>query len=194
MKKIPTLFVREFHGNGTFTITEQVAPGCEWVLAGEGVATRKWDGTAVLVKAGRLYARYDAKPGRKPPPGAIPCEPEPDAETGHWPHWVLADGPQHKWIREAFSTSIVAREGLASASGTFEAVGPNINWNADGVWRHMLMRHGNVYAEPVRTFDGLRTWLAAHEWEGLVFHHPDGRMAKIRRKDFGLEWPMKEGP
>lgn len=45
MRKIPTLFVREFLPNHKILITDQVTPGCEWVLAGEGVATRKLDGT-----------------------------------------------------------------------------------------------------------------------------------------------------
>ena len=43
-----------------------------------------------------------------------------------------------------------------------------------------------------RTFDGLRGFLATldsrfapgHLAEGIVFHHPDGRRAKIKRKDF----------
>ena len=26
--------------------------------------------------------------------------------------------------------------------------------------------------------------------EGIVWHHPDGRMAKIKRRDFGLSWPI----
>lgn len=39
MKKIPTLFVREFFPCHKVKITDQVTPGCEWVLAGEGVAT-----------------------------------------------------------------------------------------------------------------------------------------------------------
>lgn len=61
MIKMPCLFVREFHGRDSFTITEQVTPGCEWVLAGEGVATRKRDGTACLFSRGILWKRYDAK-------------------------------------------------------------------------------------------------------------------------------------
>lgn len=200
MKKMPVLFVREFHGPGhlfdrsknAFIITEQVAPGCEWVLAGEGVATRKWDGTAVLVKEGRLYARFDAKPGRTPPPGAIPCEPEPDAATGHWPHWVLADGPQHKWIRGAHASYAAAFAGKVP-DGTYEAIGPSINDNAERLSFHTLMRHGNLIADDApRKFLGVREWLGRMHWEGIVFHHPDGRMCKIRRKDFGLPWPVKE--
>jgi hypothetical protein len=200
MKKIPVLFVREFHGPGhlfdraknAFTITEQVTPGCEWVLAGEGVATRQWDGTAVLVKEGRLYARFDAKNGKPPPAGAIPCVEAPDSVAGHWPHWVLADGPQHKWIREAFAACASAFAG-AVADGTYEAIGPSINGGADGLPTHTLMRHGNLVANDApRAFASLREWLARMHWEGIVFHHPDGRMAKIRRDDFGLPWPVKE--
>lgn len=196
MKKMPCLFVREFYGPGhfdrsknKFKLTDVVTPGCEWVLAGEGVATRTWDGTAVLVKDGHLYARYDAKKGKTPPAGAIPCTEAPDPVTEHWPHWVLADRPQDHWIRQAAENSGL----LMQLDGTYEAIGPNINGNADGWPRHVLMRHGAQVLEMTsnwRTFDGIRTVLADLPWEGLVFHHPDGRMCKIRRDDFGLPWPV----
>ena len=38
-----------------------------------------------------------------------------------------------------------------------------------------------------RDFDGLRIWLHGHPYEGIVWHHPDGRMVKIKGKDFGLK-------
>jgi len=34
---------------------------------------------------------------------------------------------------------------------------------------------------------GFREWLKGRDIEGLVFHHPDGRMAKIKKRDFGLK-------
>ena len=37
-----------------------------------------------------------------------------------------------------------------------------------------------------RTFDGIREFLAPLDIEGIVFHHPDGRMVKIRKDDYGL--------
>jgi len=188
MKKMPCLFVRTFHGDGAFTITETVTPGCEWVLAGEGVATRKWDGTAVLVKEGRLYARYDAKKGKAPPPGATPCTDAPDPVTGHWPHWVLADRPQDKWIRSA---AALVSERIGLKDGTYEAVGPNINGNPEGLQAHCLMPHGAaLLADVPRMFAGLRAFLADSQMEGIVFHHSDGRMCKIRRGDFGFRWPL----
>jgi hypothetical protein len=193
MKKTPTMFFREFHGNGAFTLTDAIAPGCEWALAGEGAATRKWDGTSVLVRGQRIYARFDAKPGRQPPPGAIPCDPGPDPETGHWPLWVEANRPIDKWIQEA-AARYAERDALLP--GTYEACGPKIATrsgpNPEGLESHMLFLHGAQTAVNVaRTFDGIRAALTDLPWEGLVFHHPDGRMCKIRRKDFGLPWPVK---
>lgn len=88
MKKIPTLFVRDYDNGGR--VTNVVTPGTEWVLSGEGIATRKWDGLAIMIASGVLYKRYDAKAftidkqtgikrvyDRKPPEGFIPLqEPE----------------------------------------------------------------------------------------------------------------------
>ena len=30
--------------------------------------------------------------------------------------------------------------------------------------------------------------VANNNLEGIVWHHPDGRWAKIKRRDFGLKW------
>ena len=49
MKKIPTLFKRTYDGPRIKGITDEVAPGLEWVLAGEGLATVKIDGTCCAV-------------------------------------------------------------------------------------------------------------------------------------------------
>ena len=67
MKKIPSLFMRDFAGDPR-RVLPALTPGCEWVLHNEGVATRKRDGTACLVdEVGRLWRRYDAKGGKQPP-------------------------------------------------------------------------------------------------------------------------------
>lgn len=90
MKKIPTLFEREFENHRLVRTLDKVIPGFEWVLDGEGIATVKYDGSCCAVIDGKFYARYDAKEGRKPPEGAIPCC-DPDPVTGHWPHWLEVD-------------------------------------------------------------------------------------------------------
>lgn len=46
-----------------------------------------------------------------------------------------------------------------------------------------------IEEQPPRDFDGLRAWLDGKDIEGIVFHHPDGRMAKIKLRDFGLRRP-----
>lgn len=43
-------------------------------------------------------------------------------------------------------------------------------------------------AEP--RFKGHRGWSAP--MKGVVFRHPDGRMAKVKRTDFGFAWGSKK--
>jgi hypothetical protein len=190
MIKIPCLFKRDFKDNEHPVLLDEVTPGCEWVLLGEGVATRKWDGTACMVQGGKLYARLDFKTNRKngartPPPDAIPCTPEPDPTNGHWPHWVeVKDQSEYRWHREAL------RPGLSD--GTYECCGPKLQTNAESLDEHQLARHGELqYPDAPRDFKGIGAWLATMDIEGIVFHHPDGRMCKIRRSDYGLP-PRKE--
>ena len=72
------------------------------------------------------------------------------------------------------------------------AMGPKIGTNPDGYPLHVLVRHGSRILEDVpRTFEELRELLRHLVCEGIVFHHPDGRMAKVKTRDFGLEWPRR---
>lgn len=177
MQKMPCLFERDFTDQRNPLLLPKVTPGCAWVTAGEGVPTRKWDGTACAV--------YDAKRGKEPPPGAIPCG-EPDAVTGHWPHWVAVDPrrAEDRWHAMTWQ-----RLRFHLDDGTYELCGPKIGANAEDLPTHEFYRHGAVVLEFVpRDFEGLREYLGAHMLEGIVFHHEDGRRCKIRRHDFGLPW------
>lgn len=193
MKKMPCLFQRTFNGPSAATLHRDVTPGCEWVLAGDGTASRKWDGTACLVKDGVLFKRYDCKRGKVPPPGAIPCEDAPDPVTGHWPHWVRVNGgePADKWHAAAFDAWTRSGAGYIPPNGTFELIGPHFNGNPESCGVEEFRRHGDTPLTPPRSFDGLREYLMNHAIEGIVFAHPDGRMCKIRRADFGLPWGSK---
>lgn len=229
MKKIPSLFVRDYEriitglelisasampdGNigaaynitdskkGRFLATDQVTPGCEWVINGEGVATRKWDGTCCMIRDGILYKRYDAKQGKTPPHGFEPAQ-DPDPITGHWPGWLRAnrEDKADKWLYQSLDNSLAY--GMLIGDGTYEAIGPKINGGKDasGLFgagfdsnAHYLMKHGDwalPYLKPMANIEDWKRYFSEvnPHIEGIVFHHPDGRMCKVKRTDFGLKW------
>lgn len=179
MKKIKNLFVRNTDGK----ITSEINPESKWVEEGEGVATRKYDGTACLWKDGKLWKRYDCKKGKLPPPDFAPCQ-EPDAVTGHWPGWVpVGNSSADKWFNEALKTTkINFIEGA-----TYELCGERIGTNGENIDGHEFFKHGAVeYPNVPRDYDRLKKWLKPLDIEGIVWHHPDGRMVKVRKCDFGL--------
>jgi hypothetical protein len=175
MRKIISLFQRNYGGDRK--VRNEIVPGAEWVAACEGVATRKYDGTCCMVRGGKLFKRYDAKHGKTPPPDFEPAQ-DYDPVTGHMPGWVpVGDEPESRWHREAFN---------GQPDGTYELCGPKVQGNPQQFAQHVLVPHGeDRYDDAPRDYEGLRSYLAARPWmEGLVWHHPDGRMVKIKRKDF----------
>lgn len=188
MKKIPTLFQRD----GEFFVTPEVTPGCEWVLAGEGKATYKWDGTCCLIKDGKLFKRYDSH-GKEPPPNFIPAM-ELDEATGHLTGWLpVGDGPEDKYFREAWAFHLEHRGDLPVTPGTYEMIGPKVGGNPHKTDGHVLVIHGNIILPNVpRDYIGLQNYLSILHGEGIVWHHPDGRMCKIKRADFGYAWGNKK--
>src|SRR4051812_45544033 len=101
MRKIPTLFVRDWEGDRS-RVLPTVTPGCEWVLAGEGVATRKLDGTCCLVRDGSLYKRQEYRLLVLAPADfeAVDYDPETGKRVGWRP---VGEGPEDRWHREAFA-------------------------------------------------------------------------------------------
>lgn len=186
MKKIISLFARNYDGDRL--VRNEVVPGAEWVLAGEGVATRKWDGTACMVSNGVLWKRYDVKKGRSQPGGWVPAQ-EADPVTGHHPGWVaVTDGPEDKWHREAWNETKRALNLVGPLpEGTYELIGPKIQGNPEKVEQHILVPHGKETMIAPRTFDQIMAWLNCRDIEGIVWHHPDGRMVKIKARDFGIK-------
>ncbi len=177
MEKIKSVFNRDHVSNGL--VQDEVVPGSEWVLAGEGKPTRKWDGTCCLIKAGEFFKRYDVKKGRSIPSDFIPAQ-DKDATTGHWPGWrPVGDGPDDKYFREAFN---------GQPDGTYELCGPKVQSNPEHFEQHVLVPHGEEkLGDCERTFDGIRAFLEGKDIEGIVWHHADGRMAKMKLKDYGLK-------
>lgn len=180
MKKIISLFQRNYDGDRL--VRNELVPGAEWVAAGEGVPTRKMDGTCCLVENGKLFKRYEVKKGKTPPANFIPAN-EVDQETGKQQGWLpVGDGPEDIWHRAAFGIGHFA-------DGTYELIGPKVQGNPEGFSNHILWPHGSEILAPdtPRTFDALRKYFEVCDIEGIVWHHPDGRMVKIKKKDFGLK-------
>lgn len=182
MKKIPTLYQRD--PKDRRRVTDQVTPGCEWVLAGEGVPTRKYDGTCVMLDDdGHWWARREVKPGKTPPRGYQAVEH--DETTGKTVGWEPAHQSSFAtFLREAVGEATTSA-GLAP--GTYELVGPKINGNPEHLPRHMVVSHANATrfeganaANPIHMIGLCMEW----GWEGIVWHHPDGRMAKLKVRDY----------
>jgi len=179
MNKIPTIFIRDMSRRPAL-VTPEWHPDALWVRDGEGVATCKYDGTSCLVRDRKLYKRRELRPGDTAPPDFESLGT--DENTGKTVGWVpVGDGPDDRWHRDAFTGT--------EEPGTYELMGPKINGNTSKLADHVLIRHMTAEQfDAPRDFEGLKAWLAEHNIEGLVWHRHDGRMAKIKRRDFGLKW------
>lgn len=186
MKKIPTLFERDYKDHKVVGIKPVVTDGMEWVLNGKGIATIKIDGSCCAIIDGVFYKRYDAKKGKKPPKDAIPCC-EPDPITGHHPHWVKVDPekPDDKWFISAYNNLADKKD------GTYETIGPHFQGNPYGLIVDILVPHGKSIVNIERTFEGIRNYLETHVIEGIVFWKDGEPKCKIKRSDFGFQWPYR---
>ena len=186
MQKIPTIFERD----DKFRVTDRVRPECQWVLDGEGVATEKLDGTNIrlTVRGGRVV-RVEK---RRNPSKA-------QKQQGVIDGWYVdadENGPDDKWIFEAVANTDASE--WPDGEHPAEALGPRIQGNELQLSEHVCVPFDlkiPTYDGVPRTFDGLRDLLAELPSrysdgaiaEGIVFHHPDGRRAKIKRKDFARD-------
>jgi hypothetical protein len=184
MEKIPTIFDR----GDDFKVVNRPRRECEWVFAGEGRATEKLDGTNVrlTVRSGQIV-RIEKRRN----PSKL------QKQQGIIDGWYVDAsefGKEDKWIIEAAKGTDV--HGWPDGEHSAEALGPNIQGNLLGLEKHLCVPFNleiPVFESAPRSFDALRSWMESleslfspgHIAEGIVFHHPDGRRAKIKRKDFG---------
>lgn len=185
MQKIPTIFVRDFTNNGK--ITREWYPDCFGVRDGLATATRKIDGTSCMIRDGRLYKRFEWLVNKPLPAGFEPAGTL-DTVTGKYAGWVpVGMGPEDQWHREAMEKNI------DNYDGTFELIGPKIQGNPHVFWAHTLLRHGQDRCGAIDlTYDGIQSYLTAHtSYEGIVWWMHNEPVGKIKRRDFGLPWPVK---
>lgn len=192
MFKIPTLFDRDW--DQTHQVIDRILPENNWVLQ-IGLPAIKFDGLTVLVDQGKIYKRIILGKSERTPNGFIHIET--DYKTGKYFGWIpfMADTREDTYLAEALTTFIITHGIHMPGDGTWELVGPHIRGNPYKLEAHELRSH-EIYINndlPVMTFQGIQIWLENHpQHEGIVWHHPyDYRMAKIKRLDYGLRWPIK---
>ena len=193
MKKIPTLFKREYKDHQVIGIYPELSdPSLQVVLDGIAIPTLKEDGSCCAILNGELYKRYDAKKGKKAPAGAIPCQDAPDEITGHWPHWVKCDpdNPADRWFIEAYNRYM--KHGAYVDNWTYEAIGKHFQGNPYHMDFDTLYMHGSIVM-PLKevSFDYLKSYLKDNKIEGIVFWYHNEPICKIKRSDFGYEWPAE---
>ncbi len=183
IEKIPTIFER---GEG-FKVIDRPRAECEWVFAGEGIPTEKLDGTniRVTIRCGevvRIEKRQNPSKIQKRK-GIIDgwyVDADEFDKTDQWIFAAVRETETGKWL---------------DGEHPCEALGPRIQGNPLGLEHHICVPFNldiPRYAQLPLTYEGLANSLAMLESlyapgqlaEGIVFHHPDGRRAKIKRKDF----------
>ena len=179
MKKTPTIFVRDEVNRKI--VTKEVNPVCQWVFDGEGVATRKYDGTCCKIENNVLYKRREVKKGKQEPDGFDLVST--DDITGKKVGWVkVSDTNEDQWHRQGFDALENKQD------GTYELCGPKVQGNPENYESHVLIRHATaeIIDGLLITYDEIRDVILNHSppIEGIVYHHPDGRMAKIKARDF----------
>lgn len=190
MKKIPTLFERVYSEHRIVDVLPNITKGCEDAFL-YGTATVKFDGSCCAIINGEFYKRYDAKNGKPIPEGAIKCQKEADPITGHLPCWIKCDkdNPSDKWFWNAYNNTEELTVDVTD--GTYEAIGKHFQGNPYNYENDYLIKHGESEVEVVRTFDSVKEFLTNNILEGIVFWYNNEPVCKIKRTDFGLEWPVE---
>jgi hypothetical protein len=197
MPKIQSPFAREMR-DGVYVVTPQIEPGFEWVFTDPAVlAVEKLDGTnvSVVMKEGKLVALTNRM-------NLCPCD---TLDVNRFIQGV------RNWIAKGHT---LPREGQHFG----ELVGAQIQQNFlkldiplwypfDYLKEKAAYRSYHKYP---KTFDNISAWFKEglfslmyqrlHDGEkqppeGIVFWHPDGRMAKLRRDMFDwYDGPRHGGP
>jgi len=182
MKKILTLFERDWDGDRS-RVLPVIAEGCGWVRDGEAVATRKYDGTCCLIKDGKLFKRREVKENKPDPEGFVLVNN--DQVTHKRVGWVPVT-KHDKWHLEAFAKT------PPEISGTCELIGPKVQGNPEKVDSHFLIIHSlaETFMHCPTDYEGIKEFLSGMDIEGIVWRYPTGhpneRMCKIKKKDFGM--------
>lgn len=176
MRKIPTVYLRDEQDRAH--VTNRPNPACLWVFDGEGVPTRKYDGTCMMLDAdGYWWARREVKPGKTTPSCYLPITTDPT--TGKTVGWEPIE-------QSGFVKAFQLVDKVPTIPGTYELCGPKINGNPEKLARHALIPHADAEVftpDEAATPERVVRAVAARGWEGIVWHHANGKMAKLKVRD-----------
>jgi hypothetical protein len=190
MPKLESPFVREMK-NGAYVVTDKITPDYDWVFNDVTViATEKLHGTnvSIVVEQGTVMSVYNRTERIA----------------------FINKGKRHiiEGILEAYERGYIDELGDGQHFG--ELIGPKVNGNPYQLTKHVWVPFKTYCAEHLaykywgkypKTFESISEWFKDLQplycWkihgkekadkdkkfafvEGIVFHHPDGRMAKLR--------------
>ena len=185
MPKIESPFVRQ-EIDGAYVVTPNIAEGCEWVFEDDLVmAVEKLDGTnvSIFIDEGRLVGLRN--------------------RTNVIPHDTLQSNRFLEGVRTAYAKGRVP---VVQGQHFGELMGSKIQGNflkLEGVewfpfaYMQKKWTYQSWHKYP-KTFENISSWFQGDLFslayssihgqkvqpEGIVFTHPDGRMAKLRRDMF----------
>lgn len=186
MEKIKTIFERNWETNRK--VADQLAVDFDFANA---VATEKLDGMNIRITMRnghvvRIEKRRNPSKEQK--------------AMGIVDPWYVDTHPENaedKWLLDAVaSTDLTA---VPDGEWSAEALGKHIQGNPLNLEGHQVFlfslpdwRARITFVDVPHTFAELKEWLAVQKStigtdariEGIVWHHPDGSMVKIKRKDF----------
>lgn len=195
MPKLESPFVRE-EINGAYVVTRQIAPGYEWVFNDPEVrAIEKLHGTdvSILIDGDQIHSIWNR-----------------DVLVMRGGLRIGLDNTG-RYLIEGVMNAIEKRYVSLLPEGQWfgEVVGPKIHGNPYGLDQHLWIPFRtyawenlsyNSWGKYPKTFDAISAWFKdlqplyttmlhgknydKHFVEGVVFTHPDGRMAKLRKDMF----------
>lgn len=186
MEKIQTIFNRNWDTDRK--VTDDLSVDFDFENA---IATEKLDGMniRITVRIGtvvRLEKRRNPSKDQK--------------EQGIVDPWYMdanENEPADKWLFDAVSNTDFTN--VPDGEWSAEAIGKNIQGNPLNLDKNIVFifslpewRERITFTNPPTEYHALKEWLNAQKSkinenaliEGLVWHHPDGSMVKIKRKDF----------
>jgi hypothetical protein len=135
----------------------------------------------MLDNNGEWWARREVKPGKAAPENYLVDNV--DEVTGKTQGWEpVGQSPFAKFHAEATAGW------FGWKAGTYELVGPKVQGNPEKVKAHELILHDAAEVLQIASYEigfikMFVSNLSKNGWEGIVWHHPDGRMAKLKARD-----------